>query len=433
MKPIFPHRNTTLFQRFRGKGESKKGVSSVTAVSAGTLASVLVIVSAMIFAYTKIWAHRIGFQSSHDPSLNMLVEISLGIVALCSLLKFAISFHDIMDIGVVNIAIYVMLLCVAFLFYKTKSIGTDFILAGLIGFVLHKEKPRLIIESTFYSCLVLFSFQLLGYALGLFHDNGVWTSAAQPSAPRLAFGFGYPTYVFAYFLPILMGIYYLDKIKFRKITAAYCLALLVIVFLKTASKALLILTALMLFNPIVKVGLKKSRLVRQLMVLAYPLFALLSICSAIFMSRIPPPIRDLFSGRFWYWNQYWKGGVRIWGPTPSNNDLFFVQRYPLDNAILHALFIGGIIVIITIGVMYTKLIYSAIKASDYKLAVLVLNTLEFGFTEALFSLGITVIMPLLYSVFLQRTPASHQNGSTDIALTPRHSTSIYKSVGKPKT
>lgn len=432
MKPIFPHRNTTLSQRVQDKGESKKGVSSITAVSAGTLASVLVIVSAMIFAYTKIWAHRIGFQSSYDPSLNVLVDISLGIVALCLLLKFAISFHDIMDIGAVNIAIYVMLLCVAFLFYKTKSIGADFILAGLIGFVLHKEKPYLIIESTFYSCLVLFSFQLLGYALGLFHDNNAWTRSTQPSALLLDFGFGYPTYVFAYCLPILMGIYYLGKIKYRKITAAYCLALLVIVFLKTGSKALLVLSALMLLNPIVEVGLKKSRLVRQLMVLAYPLFALLSICCAMFMNRTSP-IADLFSGRFWYWNQYWKGGVRIWGPTPYNYDLFFVKQYPLDNAMLHALFIGGIIVIITIGVMYTKLIYSAIKASDYKLAVLVLNTLEFGFTEALFSFGVTAIMPLLYSVFLQRTPASHQNGSTDIALTPRHSTSIYKSVGKPKT
>lgn len=415
-----------MFQRVQGKGEGQKGVSSMTAVSAGTVASVLVIVSAMIFAYTKIWAHRIGFQSSYNPSLNVLVDISLGIVALCLLLKFATSFHDIMDIGAVNIAVYIMLLCVAFLFYKTKSIGIDFILAGLIGFVLHKEKPYLIIESTFYSCLALFSFQLLGYALGIFHDNSAWTRSPQSSVIRLDFGFGYPTYVFAYFLPILMGIYYLDKIKYRKITAAYCFALLVIVFLKTDSKALLILSALMLFNPIVEVGLKKSRLVRQLMVLAYPLFALLSICSAIFMDR-KSPIADLFSGRFWYWHQYWQGGVRIWGPTSTNNDLFFVKRYPLDNAILHALFIGGIIVIVTIGVMYTKLIYSALKASDYKLAVLALNTLEFGFTEALFSLGITAIMPLLYSVFLQRKPASHQNKSAGIALTPRHGSSVYES------
>lgn len=397
----------------------------MTAVSAGTVASVLVIVSAMIFAYTKIWAHRIGFQSSYNPSLNVLVDISLGIVALCLLLKFATSFHNIMDIGAVNIAVYIMLLCVAFLFYKTKSIGIDFILAGLIGFVLHKEKPYLIIESTFYSCLVLFTFQLLGYALGLFHDNNAWTRSPQSSAIRLDFGFGYPTYVFAYFLPILMGIYYLDKIKYRKITAAYCFALLVIVFLKTDSKALLILSALMLFNPIVEVGLKRSGLVRQLMVLAYPLFALLSICSAIFMDR-KSPMADLFSGRFWYWHQYWQGGVRIWGPSPSNNDLFFVKRYPLDNAILHALFIGGIIVIITIGAMYTKLIYSALKVSDYKLAVLALNTLEFGFTEALFSLGITAIITLLYSVFLQRKPALDQNESTGIALTPRHSSYVYE-------
>lgn len=365
------------------------------------LASLAVVFSSVLFSYGKVWTQRIAHKPPYPELSNFINAVLIGLVLVCVVLKIIISFKTYTRLKWQSILVFCALLLTAFLYYKTHSIGIDFLLAGFIGLALYREKPSFLIKTTFFLYLCFFIFQLCGYELGIFHDSAIWLRPEQAAKIRLDLGFGYPTYVFTYFLPVILGLYYLHHVKYKKILTVLCISLLSFIYVTTNTRAVIFMSVLMLFNPIIEKGLKRWKCVRIATISAYPIFTLLSFI-AILGAEHFQTIGRLLSGRLWFWGLYLNGGVSLWGPTTSNKILYHDSQFPLDNQLLLHLFIGGIITYLIIGIMYMKLTKTALECGDYRLAIIVVNTLEFGLSEANFSLGVIIFMPLLFSVFLQR-------------------------------
>lgn len=368
----------------------------------GKIASLSVIVTMTLFVYSKVATHRSGYSARYISNADIINKLFLVCLFIAIAIKFIVSFAEMKTINIKRLPIFLFLLVIASLYFSTRSIGIDFFLAGCIGFALWKEKPSFIIKSSFYSFFVFFILYLVGYSLGFLKESGTWARDGN-ATQRLDFGFGYPTYVFTYFLPVLLGLYYINRHCRKKIAMAACAVFLLIIYFETDTRAVVLMTVLVLANPLGEWFLKRSKICRWITVMFYPILSLVSF-AGIYLLLPSMKISGLTSGRLWFWYQYVKGGVKFFGSTDANYDNYFVKKLPLDNQMLLHLFVGGIIVFIVIGLMYMRLTHYALATRDYRLALIIVNTLEFGLLEANFQLGVIIVMPLMFSVFLKDIP-----------------------------
>jgi hypothetical protein len=398
------HQNQTLlFEKHR-----------IGLLSADKFASIAVIFAMYLYVYIRVWfSKNINLYVDADTSLiKFLPQFALTVLFLVALLKIVVSYQQLMFMTPSRIIVFVFLCIFAIFFYKVTG-SNDFAVASVVGFALHKDKPDLFIVSSGVIGLVFFLIHLSGFYLGLITDpyGYVWirdssTGAAQA---RIALGFGQPNVAFAYLLPSCVASYYMKRSDLRYLMIVVCGVLTAFLYLVTGTRTILLISAFLLLNPFIERILYR-RWGQVLSTWAFPILFVISIVGAfILQTRIGKFINSLLSGRPWLWKQYIFGGIKLIGPSATNQSLLD-QKYPLDNLYLWILVAGGVGAFIVISILHVLMSRIIIKNQSYKLMVTILDMLVYGLVESKFQLGTTIYIPMLF-MFILSQEAFRESGS----------------------
>lgn len=361
----------------------------------------LTILGIFFFIYAKIWTHCAEL-GTHP----LIVDIATAFF-LCSLmLKFVVSFNQIVKTNFKYMQLWVVLFLISVLYYLYSG-SADMIYGALIGFVLQKDTPCELVRSTGYVALVFFIVQLVGFKMGYFYDLNVWTrtdDAFLVRKVREAIGYSHPNHATAYFSPVLIAAAY-ESPGFRKVffTVVAFVGYIEIYFV-TGNRALFILLVAFLCEPLLR-KLFRSKVSLFLSYAAYPFFCLLSVCIAyIAPSPIGHILNALLSSRPEIWNSYiCSGSVSMFGSSSLSHYLMNDLNQPLDNSYIYMLVSAGWIFTLMLCVWFGAFLRQICIQKNESLWIIVIITLVYWLSESRFSIGVTVFYPLLFSFVLSKS------------------------------
>lgn len=401
--------------------------------SAADFATVFLIASSFAYTYILIWDSSISGVSFLNVDTDVKV---IAIVLFCCsfIIKLLVDHTELFQLNLIKLSVFVVLLLFAIFYYKTTRIST-LIFAALLGFALHKDSTYKIIKISGIIAFVFFFADILLFTLGILKDTNGYQWIREYSNgdtfQRLAFGFGHPNRVFAFFLPSCLSVYYMRKSICRSLCIFLCIITLLFILFATDTKTLIIVGILLLLSPALEYLLTHSSIVRVGSIFLFPILTFVSIALALIGGENwNSKINQMFSYRPAFWLRYIQNGFHLLSATDANSALINAsgdQEVPLDNYFLAPLYVGGFLAFLGLCVLHMILTYKVIRVKNFKLLVIIIQTMLYGLSESQLQLGTSLLLPLFFSCILDITSISgsleylkvgFRDSTSDVGLVP---------------
>lgn len=372
----------------------------------GQFCSTLLIISAFMYPYLQIW----GMTKTNNTIFSAPIDYKvIGILffLVCFSFKVISSSSKIFGVSIKRFLLFSFLILFSIFYYFATGINTLFF-AALLGFALHKDSSEEIIQKTGIIAFVFFLIQIILFSFGFVKDieSYLWVRQLENGEKfqRLAFGYGHPNRVFAFFLPVCLSIYYMKPGPWKKIAVFVGGVSSFAIYLTTDTKTLIITGFFLVLSPVIENLLKKHVIFRRLAIIAFPILTACSIAIALLWGgQWDSSVNQSLSYRPAFWQRYIVGGIALIGRTPANSTLFgdgSGDYTPIDNYFLAPLYVGGIVAYFGLCLLHVLLTSSVIKEKNYKLAVVIIQSMIYGISESQLQLGTSLILPFLFAFVL---------------------------------
>lgn len=281
----------------------------------------------------------------------------------------------------------------------------NFILPVFAAILIPPNSRRLLIRTYVITSSFFLGLCIIASRFGFLQD--ITTQRGEDtSILRHSFGFVSPNTVFMFYIPIIMGLYYLSNSMIMSFVSISVILITVIpLYYFTQARSGLIITVLLLcfwFSPRLIVN---SQISRVMLPLAFPILTLVSIVIAYLPSlgRLTSAV-SILTGRPLIWHQYLQDGVKWFNfsgeQVIQENDSLSAFGTSLDNCYLYTLVQIGIACSIFLSIVYYLLVKQLQKDFEYKLLFIALLFFLYGFSETNSIVPeINWILLLLYSSY----------------------------------